>query len=61
MTEVNEVQKAQELIKAKEQEAIDVFTVEYQELCKKHGFGMMPIITIKGDGSMIPQLDVVKL
>ena len=61
MTEENEVQKAQELLKAKEQELINNFQKEYQELCEKHGFGLMPSITIKGDGSVVPLVEVVKL
>lgn len=55
----DEVTMAQELLQKKEGELRLAFQEEYNELCKKHGFSLMPSITIKGDGSVIPSMDII--
>lgn len=56
----DEVAEAQALLQKKEQEKIEAFQKEYQELCKKYGYGMSAHITISVSG-VFPNLEIVKL
>ena len=58
--QTNDVAEAQAVLKAKEQEMIQEFMQEYQELTKKHGLGLSPVLTLKA-GSIEPNLEVIKL
>jgi hypothetical protein len=54
----DEVTEAQELLQKKNQEKLEAFMQEYNELSKKHGFGLSPVLTIKA-GGIEPNLEVV--
>jgi hypothetical protein len=57
----DEVTQAQELLKAKEQENVEAFQKEYDSLSKKYRLGLMPSVTIDGNGSIQAILKVVKV
>jgi len=56
----DEVAEAQALLQQKDQEKLEAFMQEYNELSKKHGFGLSPVITIKS-GGIERSLEVVKV
>ncbi len=58
--EKTEEQKAQELLQKKEQEKLESFQTEYNELCKKYGYGMAPVVKITQNG-VVPGLEILKI
>ena len=58
--ENKEVEQAQALLQAKEQEKQKAFGQEYNELCKKYGYAMSAHITISAAG-VVPNLEIVKI
>jgi hypothetical protein len=58
--ENKEVEQAQALLQAKEQEKQKAFGEEYQELCKKYGYAMSAHITISAAG-VVPNLEIIKI
>jgi hypothetical protein len=55
-----EEKEAIELLQKTEQGKIEKFQAAFQALCKEHGFGLSPVLTIR-QGKAEGTLEVVKL
>ena len=59
VTGKDEETKAIELLQNKEKEKIENFQKAFQALCKEHGFGLNPVLTVR-PGGVEGNLEVVK-
>lgn len=59
-TEQKELEQAQALIRAKENEKAQAFLNAYKQLCEEHGYQMSPVMTIKAN-IVVPDLEVIKI